>query len=73
MTKNEVTELKRLMEDTSELETTLLAGSRRPWKSKCLNPEHNPYTMYVYEPGLHEHTCPGCGNVITFTVPEITC
>lgn len=34
----------------------------------CLHPEHNPPSMIVLEPGIYEHTCPGCGHRTTFTV-----
>jgi hypothetical protein len=34
----------------------------------CRHPEHNPPTMIVLEPGVYEHTCPNCGNKITFTI-----
>lgn len=36
----------------------------------CQHPEHVPPGMIVLEPGRYEHTCPGCGRVIYFTVPE---
>lgn len=41
------------------------------WGSKpklCLHPEHNPPGHMVFKPGKYEHTCPGCGRVITFYV-----
>jgi hypothetical protein len=34
----------------------------------CLNPEHNPPMHIVLEPGVYEHTCPGCGKTQIFTV-----
>lgn len=34
----------------------------------CLNPCHNPPGHMVYESGVYEHTCPGCGAVKIFTV-----
>jgi hypothetical protein len=39
----------------------------------CMHPEHNPPSMIVLSPGTYEHTCPGCGNTVIFTVPLITC
>lgn len=36
----------------------------------CYHPDHNIPNMMVFEPGTYEHTCPGCGKVTTFTVPE---
>ncbi len=40
-----------------------------PHQPICRNPEHNPPSMRVFEPGVYEHTCPGCGHKMTFTVP----
>lgn len=34
----------------------------------CSHPEHNPAGMVVREPGIYEHTCPGCGQKQIFTV-----
>lgn len=34
----------------------------------CYNAEHDPPMFMVYENGLYEHTCPGCGRVIFFRV-----
>lgn len=36
----------------------------------CTHPEHNPPNMIVLEPGIYKHTCPGCGEITTFTVPH---
>lgn len=38
----------------------------------CLDPEHNPPTHIVLEPGTYKYTCPSCGKVTVFTVPLIT-
>lgn len=38
----------------------------------CMNPGHKPPSHRVFEPGVYEHTCPGCGKVTTFTVPKVT-
>lgn len=38
----------------------------------CRHPEHLPPTMRVWRPGVYEHTCPGCGNVIRFVVPGVS-
>ena len=38
----------------------------------CSDPQHNPPSHMVLEPGVYQHTCPNCGNVIKFTVPKIT-
>lgn len=45
------------------------------WKkgSDCLNLEHNPPMHIVLENGTYKHTCPGCGNVIVFTVNNPVC
>lgn len=32
----------------------------------CMHPEHNPPNMIVLQPGVYEHTCPGCGHKTTF-------
>jgi hypothetical protein len=37
-------------------------------KKTCFHPEHDPPTMILLEPGLYEHTCPGCGRVTTFRI-----
>lgn len=37
----------------------------------CSDPEHNPPTMIVLEPGSYEYTCPTCGRLVFFTVPRI--
>lgn len=34
----------------------------------CLHPEHEPPMHIVLEPGTYQHTCPGCGQKIEFTV-----
>lgn len=34
----------------------------------CQHSEHNPPAMMVYEPGVWEHVCPGCGARQVFTV-----
>lgn len=36
----------------------------------CAHPEHNPPMFQVFLPGRYEHTCPGCGAVQYFTVPD---
>lgn len=36
----------------------------------CRDREHNPPSMQVFEPGVYEHTCPGCGKKQTFVVHE---
>lgn len=37
----------------------------------CTHLEHNPPTHIYLEPGVYEHTCPGCGRTSIFTVPRI--
>jgi hypothetical protein len=34
----------------------------------CFDPEHNPPSHIVLEPGTWEHTCPGCGKKTVFRV-----
>jgi hypothetical protein len=42
---------------------------RRP---TCYHPEHNPPGLVHLKPGRYEWTCPGCGQVTIFTVPNVT-
>jgi hypothetical protein len=35
----------------------------------CTHPDHDPPKYMVFKPGVYEHTCPGCGRVVQFTVP----
>lgn len=42
-------------------------------KTPCMSPEHNPPNMIVLPPGVYRHTCPSCGNTVTFTVGGSTC
>lgn len=37
-------------------------------KPPCRHPEHNPPSHIVLSPGTYEHTCPSCGNKLTFHV-----
>lgn len=37
----------------------------------CPHPQHEPAKLYVYQPGVYEHTCPACGQTVTFTVPHV--
>lgn len=48
-------------------------GWRHNAHNTCQDPEHNPPTMIVLEPGTYRHTCPGCGRNMIFTVPGVTC
>ncbi len=41
-----------------------------PLVERCRDREHNPPSHMVFQPGIYEHTCPSCGNVIQFVVPE---
>lgn len=34
----------------------------------CRHPDHDPPKLIVLEPGLYEHTCPGCGRKRNFRV-----
>ena len=43
------------------------------WEIKpCYNPEHNPPTHIVLQPGIHVYKCPGCGKETVINVPEIS-
>ena len=37
-------------------------------KKPCFDPEHNPPKHCVFEPGIYEHVCPGCGKKTVFTI-----
>jgi len=43
-----------------------------PWPP-CQHPEHNPPSHMVFEPGVYEHTCPGCGRQLEFVVHGTWC
>lgn len=38
----------------------------------CLDHEHKPPSMMLFEPGVYEHVCPSCGHKTVFTVPRVT-
>lgn len=44
-----------------------LKGGSKPIKP-CSDPEHNPPTHMVFEDGVWEHNCPGCGATTRFIV-----
>lgn len=44
--------------------------SNLPVEKICQHREHLPPIMRVFTPGIYEHECPDCGNVIRFVVPE---
>lgn len=37
-------------------------------KKSCSHPEHNPPSMMVFDDGVWEHECPGCGHIQVFGV-----
>lgn len=39
-----------------------------PYSRPCQHSEHMPPSMMVWEPGLYEHVCPGCGFKQRFVV-----
>jgi hypothetical protein len=46
----------------------------KKWKEKgdvCRHPEHEPPMFRYYPPGTYEHTCPGCGHRVEFTVEGV--
>ncbi len=45
-----------------------LRGAPIPGDGPCLDPQHDVPTHQVFEPGIYEHTCPGCGRSFQFTV-----
>lgn len=34
----------------------------------CRHPDHNPPSMRLFEPGVYEHVCSGCGKRSVFRV-----
>jgi hypothetical protein len=42
---------------------------RKFFPKPCRHPEHNPPQFIYLEPGIYEHTCPGCGAVATVVIP----
>lgn len=47
--------------------TKMIGDVPRP----CAHPSHNPPGHMVYEPGVYEHTCPGCGKKTVFAVQGV--
>lgn len=43
-----------------------------PTKKVCRHPDHMPPSGMYFPPGVYEHTCPGCGKTIRFTVPVVS-
>lgn len=37
-------------------------------QAHCASPDHEPAKHRVYEPGLYEHKCSGCGKITYFRV-----
>lgn len=37
----------------------------------CTHPDHKPAGYRVYQPGIYEHTCAGCGKVTVFRVEPV--
>lgn len=37
----------------------------------CMDPEHHPPSHIVLEPGVYEYTCPACGRVTRFMIPNL--
>ena len=37
----------------------------------CRDPNHEPPSHMVYDPGVYRHTCPSCGATVTFTVAGV--
>lgn len=44
-----------------------------PMPLPCKHPEHNPPSHRVFSPGVYEHTCPACGEVVVFNVAQVIC
>lgn len=41
-------------------------------KKICLSPRHNPPSHMVLDSGKYKWTCPDCGEVQIFEIPDIT-
>ena len=48
-------------------------GSHWSLPVPCQHPEHNPPGHMVFEPGVYEHECPGCGRKFEFIVQGTWC
>ncbi len=48
------------------------SGTRKiadlPSDNMCRDPQHEPPSMQVFEPGVYEHVCPSCGRSMHFVV-----
>ncbi len=53
-----------------KLEDAPLLGERQ--ERECRDPGHEVPSMIVLDPGTWEHTCPGCGRKVVFTVNRPT-
>lgn len=42
-------------------------------KQACRDPEHDPPTHIVLEPGLYEHECPSCQRTVRFRIQRVIC
>lgn len=49
--------------------TRKIADERTP----CFDPDHNPPSHRVYQPGTYEHTCRRCGKKTVFKVRGTYC
>ena len=47
-----------------------IADLPKEQRKTCSNPDHDPPTMIVLEPGLYVHDFPGCGERQYITVPH---
>lgn len=52
---------------------TLRKLTQHEWlQSMCVHREHEPPRYIVLEPGMYEHTCPGCKRKTYFRVVGVT-
>lgn len=49
-------------------------GDAPNWAAKrpCQDPDHSPPSHMSLEPGVYEHICPTCGELVQFVVSVVT-
>lgn len=62
--------IKKIMEGNGIKEKQNTIKIAEPEKV-CNHRSHNPPSHRVYSPGTWQHTCPGCGNIIVFTIQPL--
>lgn len=65
--------IKKIKEITDSKEKSNTIKIAEPEGRGCNSPSHNPPRHRVYSSGTWQHTCPSCGNVTIFVVPDVWC